>query len=316
MEGFKSFGNPVCGTAYLMFFDLANGNDFSSATPKWTKKFPGYLSAKSIVEIPGTGYAFATSYGESPAAVITVDFDGNLLWQEKYASHGEVTDLALSGDFLFLTGHGAPNVQGGGIHGSLTKISRLDGAKVWTKHYGSVKGGKYQFSPDKNNGATSNGNPGNYVYEECWGIATTLEGNLALACGTGIEYCKGRPTKCKKDPRRNWRSLIIQVDPDGKVLWQRLDSFKQDGSNYNPGSSASEFVVATSDGGLFSTNDEVFGVGMLKLETPLPTTPRPTTYPTLFPSSPYPTSYPTLVQAYPTGFPTAEPSVYPTSYPS
>ena len=69
------------------------------------------------------------------------------------------------------------------------------------------------------------------VFDECWGISSTLDGGAVMACGTGIEECEifenndELYNKCSNDPRTTWRSLLIRVDNNGKKIWQHLDSF-------------------------------------------------------------------------------------------
>ena len=63
------------------------------------------------------------------------------------------------------------------------------------------------------------------VFDECWGITSTLDGGGVMACGTGIEECElfenndELYNKCSNDPRTTWRSLLIRVDNNGKKIW-------------------------------------------------------------------------------------------------
>ena len=124
------------------------------------------------------------------------------------------------------------------------------------------------------------------IKNECWGIATLAIGNVVVACGTGIEDCNSLPpdqseqcsqgnpitgvdTRSGAVPYRvaTWRSLAIEVDSDGNVVWQRVDAYKGE-DDTNPaehGSSASEYVFVKSDGNLGFVQDEVSGVGVFVL---------------------------------------------------
>jgi hypothetical protein len=65
--------------------------------------------------------------------------------------------------------------------------------------------------------------------------------------------------------------MIVRVDTDGNLVWQRVDQLKYDGEPGlgSPGwamrSSASEFVLVDPHGDIVSINDEVNGIGLLRL---------------------------------------------------
>ena len=50
-----------------------------------------------------------------------------------------------------------------------------------------------------------------------------------LACGTGIEGCEERTgsikKECESDPRQNWRSYLVKIDADGRLVWEAASSF-------------------------------------------------------------------------------------------
>jgi len=207
LEGFKSYGNPKCGTAVLMYFasDALAENVRPSTppapmsgpqTPTWSKTYPGFLSIKSVKEIPeehGGGFVLATMLNdpekEGTSAVIRTDTDGDLIWSKTYPDHGEVTDITIisNGGVLtfMITGHGG---DGSSLSGLLSKIDGATGSKLWTKAYGGIVGGKYQFA------GLSDGNPEGRVYTECWSVTASNDGSLViLGCGTGIESCPPNP---------------------------------------------------------------------------------------------------------------------------
>jgi uncharacterized membrane protein len=97
----------------------------------------------------------------------------------------------------------------------------------------------------------------------------------------------------------------VKADLAGTLLWQRVDQFRADNAPAlgQPGwwrkSSASEYLLPTPDGGIVSINDEVGGIGLLKLgpdqltrpqppPSPPPPYPPPTRPPALPPPSPLP----------------------------
>jgi len=113
------------------------------------------------------------------------------------------------------------------------------------------------------------------------------DGGFVISCGAGIEECgevsddtalsnckagigDTRPGAVPRGPGV-WNSLVVRVDVDGNLLWQRVDSYKDSDSTdaeMSAGegcSSAAEWVMATSDGGVAVVTDETFGVGLLRL---------------------------------------------------
>merc|ERR1712146_248255 len=96
-----------------------------------------------------------------------------------------------------------------------------------------------------------------------------------------------------------WQSLAVRTDASGSLLWQRVDQWRSAGSpklgesGWQQSGSASEYVQPTSDGGYVFIQDEVGGVGILKLQTQTNTT--TTAGPGLL-GSPFP-ALPSLVAA-------------------
>ena len=133
IEGFKSYGNPSGGNAFSMYFSL---NKISSKVPPKTaigKYLKNFVSGKSIKEIRDTGdFIIATSTPEPMiASVLRIDKNGDVLWDRKYPNHGEITDIAVSNDGFFMSGHKG-NWENG-YDGSITKIS--DTGKILWKNY-------------------------------------------------------------------------------------------------------------------------------------------------------------------------------------
>ena len=166
------------------------------------------------------------------------------------------------------------------LPGRLTKVN-LAGVWQWSKSYSSI-----DYTVEGNSKAIKN---------ECWGVQAIAEGYL-IGCGTGIETCPGDGSAfdiaCANgtpDARSGafsrvagvWQSMIVKADLSGTLLWQRVDQFRADDAPAlgQPGwlrkSSASEYLLPTPDGGVVSINDEVGGIGLLKLGPDEHTRPQP-----------------------------------------
>ena len=173
---------------------------------------------------------------------------------------------------------GGPQVftsSGGGyaastLPGRLTKVN-LAGVWQWSKSYSAI-----DYTVEGSSKAIKN---------ECWGVQSIAEGYL-IGCGTGIETCPGDGTPYDLDCAAGtadkrpgaysraggvWQSMIVKADLAGTLLWQRVDQFRADNAPAlgQPGwwrkSSASEYLLPTPDGGIVSINDEVGGIGLLRL---------------------------------------------------
>jgi hypothetical protein len=284
---FKSYGNVDGGTAVVQKIPLSN---LLRATPPtssdfaWTQTFPGLYTSKGARHVSSGASTAAPEkvvvllYGElytKHATVAVLDASsGKISWGPKdYSSfHGEGTDIQVSSDqtSLLLSGQGHQK-RGkiwGQLLGQITSVRISDGKHLWTKSY------------------TAGGNP-NFVLNECWGLTVMPNGGYAMGCGTGIENCdpglskqdiadcrKGLGDKRKGAKLRNpgiWSSLVIRTDSQGNLLWQRVDSYKKTGSpplssiDRQVESSAAEWLIASSDGGIAVITDEGFGAGLLKL---------------------------------------------------
>ena len=100
LEGFKSYGNPSTGEAFVAWFsaEQLNANTPPSA-PVWTHSLPDGISGKGIREVSGPigGYVVVTQSEEDDAgpSVHRLSSEGEILWSRKYAEHGEATDIAV-----------------------------------------------------------------------------------------------------------------------------------------------------------------------------------------------------------------------------
>ena len=99
-----------------------------------------------------------------------------------------------------------------------------------------------------------------------WGIDSTDDGGAVIACGTGthcdeFENNEKLFSQCKADPRETWRSLLFRVDRNGKLIWEKTDSFLEEGDDWVP-NTAGEYVFFTKDGRLATVLDLDFGFGL------------------------------------------------------
>ena len=220
--------------------------------------------------------------------------------------HGEATDLEISVNkgAVILSGHGGTSSPKS-LSGRLSRIDINDGSKTWTKSF-SV-GGNEQV-----------------IYNECWGVARIGDSDketsgYVMSCGAGIENCAGMSgsmlSDCQagrkvveSDPRTDayprpaavWQSYMARINKDGTLKYQRVDQYREPGapalgeSGWESfmTSSASEWVIATKDGGMALVQDEQAGIALFKLSpeettsTP-PATPSPSS-PTTPPAAPEP----------------------------
>ena len=228
--------------------------------PIWEVHFKNSLSGKSIKELQNKkGFVIATSTIEEPRIpkVIKIDNDGKIIWEKQYTNHGEITDISVTNDSYYISGHKKDNL--GGIDGSISKISN-DGSLIWNKSYGNPKGGDNKF---KNSGKGNR----KLIFDECWSITSTDDGAI-MACGTGIEGCEefeGSLLKeCLKDPRKTWRSYLIKINNDGDLIWEKTGSFTFPGEENEEDvpSTASEWIFQTQNGNFASVVDLGFGLGL------------------------------------------------------
>ena len=156
---------------------------------------------------------------------------------------------------FLLVGHGGTSTIDGHA-----KLVNADGEVVWTTTFGNPgipteDSSSIEPAPDK------------FIFDECWGVAFGDSG-IVVGCGSGIEGCEEvqatapERERCQADPRRSWRSLLVGLSAEGEVLWTRTESFV-DGEN-EAHESASEFVLMTADGDVYSVMDHGFGVGLAR----------------------------------------------------
>jgi outer membrane protein assembly factor BamB len=263
IEGFKSYGNPISGQANVMFFsaELLASSD-APESPTWEKTYD-LGSIRAIRPVGDDGFVVVAAQDESNYVVVRLDSEGDEQWRTELVDHGEATDIAVlaNEESFVISGHKDVN---GGIDGSVTKLDAT-GAKQWGKTYGDPAGGMKEFA------GLSGGNP-KLIFDECWGIQPTDDGGAVVACGTGIEGCDevagdiSVQTECLLDPRVKWRSLVFEIDNDGRQVWYRTDSYYFPDEPGTGAATASEFVIKATNGQLTSVMDQDFGIGLLVLE--------------------------------------------------
>lgn len=270
LEGFKSYGNPVSGTAQIAYFspEQLTANSPPSA-PSWQTSFPELVSIRAVRPIQGDGSILVAATPDESYTVYRLDDNGDRLWTTALEEHGEATDIAVqaTGDGAVLgfavTGH---KKQNGGIDGSVTRLD-LQGNVQWSRVVGNPMGGTGEFE------GLGAGNP-KLIYDECWGIQSTASGGVVLACGTGIEGCGGTPLgsalrrECTADPRTKWRALTIELDEAGQEVWHRTDSFVFEEEPDTSAASAAEYVIRLENGQTASVIDQDFGIGLILYGAP------------------------------------------------
>ncbi|MEE2787512.1 MAG: hypothetical protein VX589_09250 [Myxococcota bacterium] len=268
LEGFKSFGNPVGGSAHIVYLSpeqVSSNSPPDEAT--WSRTWPAYQTVKAVHPLvePESGFIVLAHGEDQPPTLIRTNERGDMQWSTRYPGRFEPTDLAVNVadgrpfGFTF-TGHGGTD---GTLDGQLTHVD-LDGGLVWTKTFGDPSGGVGMFA-GRNAGAPQ------LIYDECWGIQAMPDGGVVVGCGTGIEGCDlwstGTPIRaeCESDPRKTWRGYLVRFDREGNEVWSRLDSFAAEGEA-DVADSASEYVFLTQDGQIASVVDQGFGIGLLVTE--------------------------------------------------
>ena len=261
IEGFKSYGNPVDGNAFSMYFSQDQiVSDKEPLNPIWVKDYKNSLSGKSVKKLINKNeYVIASSSHEPMIAkVLKISKNGDLIWEKQYPNHGEITDISVADNAFFLSGHKS-NLDTG-LDASVTKISQ-DGKVLWNQTFGNPLIKEFKNSNQMINNES-------LIYDECWSIATFKNNLIALACGTGIEHCDDLKNKlkkyCERDPRTTWRSYILVIDYNGKLIAEKTSSFyfPEDENADDVASTASEWVFITDKDQIASINDLDFGAGI------------------------------------------------------
>ena len=80
----------------------------------------------------------------------------------------------------------------------------------------------------------------------------------------GCDELKGNlRNQCEEDPRTTWRSYLVRIDSEGKIIWEKTGSFTFNGEeDGDVPSAASEWVFITKNGEIASVVDLAFGIGL------------------------------------------------------
>eukprot|EP00933_Yihiella_yeosuensis_P050635 TRINITY_DN48430_c0_g1_i1.p1 TRINITY_DN48430_c0_g1~~TRINITY_DN48430_c0_g1_i1.p1 ORF type:complete len:549 (+),score=79.56 TRINITY_DN48430_c0_g1_i1:50-1648(+) len=267
---FKSAGKPEVDGATSFVMKLPMSALISNTAPdassiSWIKDFSPYKSTHAVQSIRTTGDVVAMLWGvgtdeKYAYSLVRLTATGANVWgPQSYWQVPVASDMLVASDGSGIIASGykrTVNPAGDHYTGCIAKFGMSGGGVEWIKTF-------------------SGGGIPELMYNECWGMAENQDGYV-IGCGWGMENCENDKLNasfvalCKagKGDRRagavpsfaaNWRSLVVQTDKSGNVLWQRVDKHKSSGS------SASEYVVAMKNGGIMSVNDEVGGAGLLVL---------------------------------------------------
>ena len=287
---FKSYGNVLDGNPIVQKISVSALTGASAplaSAVDWTWTTTGYLTSKAARPLIDGSVIVLLLGAETTkqAALVKLTSSGTVEWgPTDYASeHGEGTDLvvAADGNSFMICGQGPGGTDAtdtyiaGSYSGRLTKVS-LSGTREWSKSYSSTP---YDGTA---------GPHATMIKNECWGIQAVSDGYV-VGCGTGIENCNGysgdKLTACQAGnpdtragayarPAGVWQSMIFKTDLQGTLQWLRTDQLREsdapplEDAAYTPSSSASEYPIVTPDGGIVSINDEVGGIGLLRLKPP------------------------------------------------
>jgi len=275
---FKSYGNVVSGNAMVLQLPISALTAASAPAESekaWSYSSTAFLTSKAARSLSdGSVVALLLGVGaDKLASLVKLTSAGAVSWgpTDYSTQHGEGTDLAIAADGsgFVISGQGAGGTVGT-LSGRLSKVD-LTGTYVWGKSYSSI---------DYAAGGSSK-----LIKNECWGLQALADGYV-VGCGTGIEDCVGYTGNLLSDcnagtadaragalPRAAsvWQSMIFRTDLAGTLTWLRSDQYRPTGAaalgtaGYASRSSAAEFVLVRADGGFTSINDEVSGIGLLKL---------------------------------------------------
>lgn len=269
LEGFKSYGNIVGGRGVVIELSLdawLAASSGEAVTPAEVsavvREIPQVQSLKSLARWPDT-------------SVIAVGHDrdevSGMVWVEPglvdhrwraYDDRIELTDVAVferpdRGDGIALIGHGGLHTIDGHV-----KLVDPRGEVLWSTAFGNP--GVHPSEQPRRGLA-----PKLLIFDECWGAAQRGD-ELVVACGTGIEACGAVPVtlaewrRCRRDPRRSWRSYLAGLDAEGAVRWSRADSFVEHSGEASE--SAAEFVTVDASGTVYAVVDHDFGVGLARFD--------------------------------------------------
>jgi len=272
---FKSYGNVPNGVATVARVDttkllnLEGHFSFKWSNPPY---YSSHITAKAARAVGDNVVVLLWGEGSLQASLVMLKgSDGTKIWGPiDYGTvHGEGTDIAVSSDntLIAISGQGG-TANPKTINARMTLVKASDNQSLYYQLLGRC------YSKHR--------------LPRVWGIVAFPNlGGFSMACGTGIEggtcaklsgtdktNCEAGKgdTRAGAYPRKEnvWQSYVIRTDAAGKQLWARVDSYKDPEwptleNGGGTASSASEYAIITSNGDLALVNDEVNGVGLLKL---------------------------------------------------
>jgi hypothetical protein len=258
---FKSGGNVEESSAWMGQISASDAAGSSAPTAfawQWTTSDGRQGNVKSI-RVDSSDNIIGVAGIGSQATVYKLNSSGTEQWNTGTTYNGsQFSDLTINTDgTLAFAGLAA---VGNTYYGRLVGADST-GAQTFSVDYGNYGGGVGSYD-----GLTAA--DGDWIYNECWGIAktyatdgTTHDGYI-LACGTGIECENGSAnvSQCTTDYRKNWRALLVATDLSGNRVWSRMDNVSL-GDGVATQSSASEFVFSLRNGGHAQITDEAQGFG-------------------------------------------------------
>ena len=82
LEGFKSYGNPISGTAAASYFSASQlAADSAPLQPEQQWIFPGLTSVRAIKPVADGGYVVLAAKDEEHYVVLRIDSQGQELWR-------------------------------------------------------------------------------------------------------------------------------------------------------------------------------------------------------------------------------------------
>ena len=211
------------GKCFIMKTD-ANGN------LEWDKTLDPVFHGMRVLQTPDNGFAICSNiYRENTEdldfCLLKTDENGDLLWYNSYGGEAleNCFDFDLTADNGFiLGGHSRTYAKvEDGWNAWLVKTDS-DGNLQWHKSFGEPLGGDPLW-----------------IYDEAYGVKSTVDGGYVFAAGTGIE-----PENAKDDnnPNNFWSSYVGKTDAKGELQWEHI--YNRDDMH-----NAAEYINICKDGG-------------------------------------------------------------------
>jgi len=201
-----------------------------SGNLEWDKTLDPVFHGMRVLQAPDGGYAVCSNIQRGNTedldfCLLKTDNKGDLTWYKSYGGEELENcydfDLAHDSGFI-LGGHTRTYAKViGGWDAWLVKTDK-NGNLQWHKSFGEPLGGDPLW-----------------IYDEAYGVKSTLDGGYVLAAGTGVE-----PENVVDDnnPNNFWSSYVMKTDAGGELQWEHI--YKKDGVH-----NAAEYINICKDGG-------------------------------------------------------------------